>query len=297
MLPTRSGYTMEWSTRAATAQHKARYNSLGKWDPVWPLWQAIAVHTFVGVLWGKLGKNFLFAYCVVAITWIFVALSVALGVSLHTNSTEQFDTPNGFWCWIGDKYKAEQIAGEYVWMWVTMFVSFITYSLLFLWARGNLTVSPTQWWSIRIHRASSERIDPSGGKVRSAKMIAYPIVFAIVVLPPTVVRFHYGFGSQRHIPNAWAFIIQFVFCLSGALNVLLFLTTRSGLLLPKAALGKTAPLWQPADEDEEKGQSHLNIDAESLRHSDVANARPVERGERPMALAALPGVEDISDEW
>lgn len=156
----------------------------------------------------------------------------------------------------------------------------------------------SEWWQSTIGKDDSVSPDIFWRSFLSlSSSCSYPIVFAIVVLPPTVVRFHYGFGSQRHIPNAWAFIIQFVFCLSGALNVLLFLTTRSGLLLPKAALGKTAPLWQPADDDEEKGQSHLNIDAESLRHSDVANARPVERGERPMALAALPGVEDISDEW
>jgi len=174
-------------------------------------------------------------------------------------------------------------------MWVTLFVSLITYSLLFLWARGSLTVGPTRWWSIRIHRASSERIDLSGGKRRSAKMIAYPIVFAIVVLPPSVVRFRTGFGQEtHHIPHAWTFAVQFVYCLSGALNVLLFLTTRSGLLLPKSTPGKSAEIWHPAEEDEEK--------ANSLR-ADATDARSVERGERPMTLAALPVVGESIDDW
>ncbi|KAF7969361.1 hypothetical protein HWV62_27482 [Athelia sp. TMB] len=246
---------------------------------------AIAIHTFIGVMWGKLGKNFVFAYLVVGATWIFVILFVALGIALNTTSTEHYMTTDG--------YEAEQYAGEYAWLWTTMFVSLLTYSLLFLWARGNLTVSPTQWWNIRIHRALPDRVDPSAGKTRSAKMIAYPIAYATVVLPLSVVRFRSGFGAEKHhIPHAWTFAVQFLYSLSGALNVLLFLTTRSGLLLPKTTPGKSKQLWQPADEDEEKGPG---MESESLRHSPLE--RPVSRGERPIALAALPGVEDSSDDW
>lgn len=76
---------------------------------------------------------------------------------------------------------------------------------------------------------------------------------------------------------------------------MLFLNTQSGLLLPKTKLMVSAALEQPADTDAEKGYSRGSVasDAQSLRRQSVSTeARPVERGERPIALAALPGVND-----
>lgn len=57
--------------------------------------QAIAIHTFVVVIWGKLGNNFSFAYCIVALNWLFVIFFVALGLSLNKNSSWAYETPVG----------------------------------------------------------------------------------------------------------------------------------------------------------------------------------------------------------
>ncbi|KZP15512.1 hypothetical protein FIBSPDRAFT_795315 [Athelia psychrophila] len=270
---------------------------------------AIAIHTFVGVMWGKLGRNFIFAYCVVAFNWLFVILFVALGVSLNKGSSRPYETPDGFWCWISPNYEAEQITGEYLWLWSTMIISFVTYTGLFLWARGNLTVSTDRWWHIRIHRALASRMNTSGGKARSVKMIAYPIVFTIVVLPLSIVRFKSGFGKgagqgAHKVPHAATFAVQFLYSLSGALNVMLFLTTRSGLLLPKSTPVISTALLQPGVEsDIEQGQRQSpgsvasKGSAHSIRHSPSTDMRSVERGERPIALTALPGVDDESEDW
>lgn len=59
------------------------------------LLQAIAIHTFVAVIWGKLGNNFIFAYCVVALNWLFVILFVALGLSLNKSSSFAYESPVG----------------------------------------------------------------------------------------------------------------------------------------------------------------------------------------------------------
>jgi hypothetical protein len=59
---------------------------------------------------------------------------------------------------------------------------------------------------------------------------SYPLVFAVVALPLSVVRWSTGFGSAE--PTA-TFAVEFIYSLSGALNVLLFLFTRSPLLLPR----------------------------------------------------------------
>lgn len=81
---------------------------------------------------------------------------------------------NQYWCWIGEKNKIDKYLGEYVWMWVAMFVSFLAYTPLFLWARGNLSVDPAHWWKIRFHKSISDEhtIDPDGRKRRAMGLIA-----------------------------------------------------------------------------------------------------------------------------
>src|SRR5882762_2850089 len=67
---------------------------------------------------------------------------------------------------------------------------------------------------------------------------SYPIVFAVTTLPISVVRWKSGFGSIRRQFPTETFIFEFIYSLSGALNVLLFLFTRSDLLLPRNRLGQ-----------------------------------------------------------
>jgi hypothetical protein len=87
-----------------------------------------------------------------------------------------------YWCWIGNHYKTEQYVGQYVWVWATMFISFLTYTPLFFWARGNITVSTTHWWKFRIHKEAIQTIDPDGRKRRSIGMIAFVYLTASCTL-------------------------------------------------------------------------------------------------------------------
>ena len=85
-----------------------------------------------------------------------------------------------YWCWIGngERYNAERIAGEYFWLWLTLFVSILAYIPLYFWARGNVTVSTKHWWSFEFHSNEGNdvvQIDPDGRKRRSLGMIAYVI--------------------------------------------------------------------------------------------------------------------------
>jgi hypothetical protein len=66
-------------------------------------------------------------------------------------------------------------------------------------------------------------------------MHSYPIVFAVAALPLTVVRLITGFGSATHHLPAATFAVECIYSLSGALNVILILLTRSPLLLPRGA--------------------------------------------------------------
>jgi len=193
----------------------------------------IAIHTFIVVLWGRLQDSFLVAYIVVGLSWLFVILSTAISASIHTRNSNFYDTPTPFWCWIGSAYKAERIAGEYFWLWFALFMSVLLYVPLFFWARGNLSVDPKCWWKFRIHTQNDILvIDPEGWKRRSLGLIAYPLVYTVVVLPLSIVRWTSGFGaSTRHVSDVATFITITIYSLSGAINVVLLLCTRPDLLV------------------------------------------------------------------
>jgi len=137
-------------------------------------------------------------------------------------------------------------------------VSILAYIPLFFWARGNITVSTEHWWKITFHSSKKNihGIDPDGRRRRSIGMIAYvmilsrcgpqsdstvmhsyPLVYSVIVLPLSIVRWITGFGTNpHHIPSAATFIVISIYSLSGAFNAMLFLLTRSDLLL----LGNTS---------------------------------------------------------
>lgn len=158
--------------------------------------KAIAIHTFVVVMWGPYRHPYFVAYATVGLTWFFLVFFIAISVSVHTHGSDFYYTPVGvslsavylsctnhiwwqYWCWIGNHYRAEQFTGQYIWIWISMFVSFLTYVPLFFWARGNITVSPTYWWKFRVHRGNDigQDGDPDGRKRRSIRMIVSVMSF------------------------------------------------------------------------------------------------------------------------
>lgn len=55
-------------------------------------------------------------------------------------------------CWISADI-VPRLLGQYIWLWLTSFVSVILYLLLFFSLRGNVTVDPDKWWRIKFHKA------------------------------------------------------------------------------------------------------------------------------------------------
>ncbi|KAH9061347.1 hypothetical protein EDB87DRAFT_1560456 [Lactarius vividus] len=159
----------------------------------------ITVHTFVVALW-KVGIGARhFAFGMVAVASLFVALWVGIANGIHKN----FEAPTPYWCWIGPEYDAERLGGEYVWIWIALFASVIMYIPLYFWTNGRLSVDPDKWYN-------------------------YPLGYSLVVLPLSVVRWSL---SGHKVPSAAAFFAVSMFNLSGAINVILFLIVRPRLLL------------------------------------------------------------------
>ncbi|KAJ7736846.1 hypothetical protein B0H16DRAFT_109938 [Mycena metata] len=190
----------------------------------------IALFTFAGV-WFRAGSTSL-ATVLVALVWLYVILIIAIGNATHPSSRTLFESPSPYWCWLGERFLGFRLAGEYLWFWITLAVSVITYPILSLWARGNITISDTVWWRFSVHRSSTgtdaaERMR----RQNSYAMIAYPIVYCLLLIPLSVVRW-IGFArGTDSIPSAATFSVASLYRLSGVLNVVLLLSTKPNSVL------------------------------------------------------------------
>jgi hypothetical protein len=162
----------------------------------------LTIHTFVVVIWSVGSRARYFAFGIVALATLFVALWVGLGNGLHKN----FETPTPYWCWVGPANKGERLGGEYVWLWIALFASVILNIPLYIWAKDRLSV-------------------------QLERLLFYPLAYSIIVLPISITRWSMFSHPNKNVPSAAAFFSVSIFNLSGAINVLLFLIFRPQLLL------------------------------------------------------------------
>jgi len=239
----------------------------------------IAIYTFVVVMWGIFKRQLLVAYLIVSFIFLFVIIFIGVTVGTQTHGNQHYMAPDGFWCWIGGngtRYNPERYAGEYVWMWTALFVSVITYVPLSFVALGILRVSPNCWWKFEVRGRRDVRVE--GQKRRSISMIAYPVVYIIVVAPISVIRWTSGFGSvpKTIIPPAATLATECIFSLSGLANVIIFLFTRSDLFM----VGNT----------ERKGHSFKATPLPPVNSSKASEME--ETGSQSHPQDILPGVDD-----
>ncbi|KAH9061348.1 hypothetical protein EDB87DRAFT_1682768 [Lactarius vividus] len=165
----------------------------------------ITVHTFVVALWNVGIRARRFAFGMVALASLFIAL--------------------WYWCWISPEYKLERLAGEYVWMWIALFASMIMYLPLYFWTKGRLSVDPEKWYKFRLGKSNGEYPQ----RRAALGMLFYPLAYSLMVLPLTIAR--WSLFNHKGVSSAATFFGVTMFNLSGAINVLLFLIVRPRLLL------------------------------------------------------------------
>ncbi|EIN11602.1 hypothetical protein PUNSTDRAFT_61801 [Punctularia strigosozonata HHB-11173 SS5] len=190
---------------------------------------AIAIHTFI-IVWGrKAVHERAMALVVVGCIWVFMLL-----YTIIRSRARLHETPTPFWCWIGGEgkqYIVDKLMGEYLWMWLTLFISVLVYVPLFLLSRGYISVHPIQWWKLSMHRRKEGGGLPAA-KQASMGMLAYPIAYSVIILPMSVVRWiTFTSSRSRTVPSAATLAVVTIFGLSGATNVFLLVYARPGLLL------------------------------------------------------------------
>ncbi|KAG6917323.1 hypothetical protein DXG01_002981 [Tephrocybe rancida] len=196
----------------------------------------IAIYTFIGVWWriGMGKKSVRVAKLIVGLMWFFIILMVTIGHATHADKRQFYEAPTPYWCWIGDDYLQWRLWGEYIWFWVTLAFSFFAYSLLFFWSRGNITINDESWWRFSVHHRQGLHKHHST-RLQSLIMLAYPIVYSILILPLSIVRW-IGFVQERgagvnRIGEAATMTVIAIYGCTGIANVVLLLTTRPNSVL------------------------------------------------------------------
>ena len=57
--------------------------------------KTIAIHTFIVILWGTRSHQYITAYTVAGITWLFIGLFITITVSIHTHGSNFYEAPVG----------------------------------------------------------------------------------------------------------------------------------------------------------------------------------------------------------
>ncbi|KAH7101733.1 hypothetical protein BKA62DRAFT_770231 [Auriculariales sp. MPI-PUGE-AT-0066] len=194
---------------------------------------AITVHTFCVIFfhWTP-PANFILPTVVVGTVWLYCGLYVGISWYLHHASGHEFFQPVPFWCWVSKLYPAHRIAAEYFWLWFSAFSSILFYVPLFLFIRGNIEVDAVKPWKMKWRKSEHRRQVSSFNRNRqSLKMLLYPIVYLVIVLPLSAVRYIAFVQGDNKVPPAGTFVGIVPFHLAGMLNVLLLIFTRPSILV------------------------------------------------------------------
>ncbi|KAH7027236.1 G protein-coupled glucose receptor regulating Gpa2-domain-containing protein [Microdochium trichocladiopsis] len=192
---------------------------------------AIAFHTYFSVVRGYRPPHRVL-YAMIGFLWVFVYLMGGLGVAITNNGKEAggLYVRAAAWCWMNVKYEKYRLWLHYFWIFVSLALTSLLYTLVFLSLRSKKPATSSN------NRQGDSRGD-SGIDAAAAAMAAsghhpaflvYPIIYVICTAP-------LAFG--RIATMAGANVSVEYFCLAGSLiasngwlDVVLFSTTRNSII-------------------------------------------------------------------
>ncbi|KAF8585577.1 hypothetical protein K439DRAFT_1040933 [Ramaria rubella] len=227
---------------------------------------AIATHTFAElILRWKEPRTFTIPLIVLGLYVIFLTLIVGVGFAVHRHSVYYGNTT--FWCWIRKEFISDGIGLEYLWLWIAAAMNLSLYIPVFLALKRIIIVEPTdqKWlryrviWTTKEQRVLSRAQED--GPVNPRRMLYYPAVYIVTVLPIAVVRIH-AFVSSA-VPFAATVFSGVLFSASGFFNVIVYTNTRPALLRPNGpatdvpAMSKQPKVFFYPDPDPSENDLHL----------------------------------------
>ncbi|KAF8526975.1 hypothetical protein BU17DRAFT_12338, partial [Hysterangium stoloniferum] len=146
---------------------------------------AISIHTF-WLLFLVRQPHRRAGWFVMVVAWgLLICLSTIGPAAIQQSHRGPFYGLTGAWCWIGDGYNLSRLLFLYAWIFGALFLSLIIYSLIYL--RFTLVIPiENRRWPFRLFRsqASLRHAMPTIAQ----RIMWYPIVYGIVVLPVAVCR-------------------------------------------------------------------------------------------------------------
>ncbi|KAJ7096100.1 hypothetical protein C8R44DRAFT_989402 [Mycena epipterygia] len=201
------------------------------------LWSfVLALHLF-NLLFLRLQSTNTGFWCTIVGGWSLVIFVVIIGpTAIQKPEHGPYFGISGAWCWITSEYPREQIFLEYFLEYVSAGCCIILYTFIVLRMRGNLLCQNHKWslrflppgesWQLSLRR---DLID-SAMLQAVQKMVWYPVVYTLLILPITLARLSQFAGAN--VPF-WATVVtDVIFNLTGFVNVLLLCATRK--LFPDA---------------------------------------------------------------
>ncbi|KAI9849309.1 MAG: hypothetical protein M1837_004769 [Sclerophora amabilis] len=179
---------------------------------IWIL--AVAAYTFLSVLKGCeiRCRNFGVTACLL---WAFVYLLALIGVILHP---QDLYVPTEAWCWVSERYQAERLFLQYLWIFIADFGTIVIFALLHVIMRRR-----------RLNRGRNERSDAESQTIRRFEqaaryMIIYPVIHVVLTLPLTAGRIAAMSGRN---PPVWYYCFAGTMTTScGFFNVVCYWMTR-----------------------------------------------------------------------
>ncbi|OHE99007.1 integral membrane protein [Colletotrichum orchidophilum] len=203
----------------------------------------IAAHTYLTLVRGR-EVSFRAFYSTIAFLWFFVLFMSFLGVIITNNGADKggFYVRDITWCWINSEYEAMRMYLHYAWMLILIITGTVSYVLVFIHihradkalrcAKKAAAVAEEASYDGILSPASLPAvISQHNQKTEVHKRILflfYPIVFLLCTAPLALGRLLSSGGiklSQDYITFAGCMITS-----NGWIDVLIFSTTRSGLL-------------------------------------------------------------------
>ncbi|KAH9044788.1 hypothetical protein EDB85DRAFT_1911234 [Lactarius pseudohatsudake] len=183
----------------------------------------VAIFTFSTLIFRlNPDTNVFRALLIVAGIWISIILNVAINVGV--NGASRFYGPTGPWCWITEEFHVQRTVADFMWMWISAFSSLVAYLAVFLVLKGFITV---EGWRVR-WTYGQESPDIPRSHTLAYKMLAYPVIYIITVLPLAAARYS---DFSGHKPRFGIIVFaDGLYLASGLLNVLLYAYTRPFLL-------------------------------------------------------------------
>ncbi|KAI9462443.1 hypothetical protein BJY52DRAFT_1210803 [Lactarius psammicola] len=238
----------------------------------------VAIYTFSIVIFRlkPTDPNMFRASLIVAGIWVSIILDVAINVGI--NGASRFYGPTGPWCWIAREFRIQRTVADFMWMWISAFSSLLAYLAVFLVLKGFISV---EGWRVRWTYGQESPIILRSHDL-AYKMLAYPIIYIITVLPLAAAR--YSEFSGHKPPFAVTVIADGFYLSSGLLNVLLYAYTRP-FLLPHSS---DTPDNRTVSIRSEFAQSRSDIQGSTI----LGNIHVVDRDPSPIEPKSVDPVYD-----